>query len=139
MYHHNASLYHQCICRGAILVEMYHHFLQPTMNVWHGVLISAWTNIAVETLEIQKKSIIQRMLLPSSLGLSLVAKLSSLFVQQGVQRNAQEQQLSSRDGTPSSRRKQRLPMNDGLLSGCERLRLSVRDEQPVVMPSISGW
>jgi hypothetical protein len=44
-----------------------------------------------------KKSIIQRMLLPSSLGLSLVAKLSSLFVQRGVQRNAQEQPRKRRN------------------------------------------
>jgi len=86
-----------------------------------------------------KKSIMQWMLLPSSPGLSSVAKLSSLFVQQAVQRNGQEQQLSGQDGTLTSRRKQRLPMYDGLLSGCERLRLTVRDEQRVVMLSTSGW
>jgi hypothetical protein len=37
------------------------------------------------------------MLLPSSLGLSLVAKLSSLFVQRGVQMNAQEQPRKRRN------------------------------------------
>jgi len=93
----------------------------------------------MKALEIQINQIMEWMLLPSSPGLSSVAKLSSLFVQRAVQRYDQEQQLSGRDGTPSLRRKQRLPMNDGLLSGYERLRLIVRDEQRVVMPWISGW
>jgi hypothetical protein len=44
-----------------------------------------------------KKSIMQWMLLPSSPGLSSVAKLSSLFVQQAVQRNGQEQPRKRRN------------------------------------------
>lgn len=56
-----------------------------------------------------------------------------------LEMNHQHSQLSGQDGTLTSRRKQRLPMYDGLLSGCERLRLTVRDEQRVVMLSTSGW
>lgn len=124
---------------GVIVVEMYHYLFAANWKcaAWGAYFgMDERSNVGTKD---TKKSIMQWILLPSSPGLSSVAKLSSLFVQQAVQRNVQVQQLSDRDGIPSSRWKQRLPMNDGLLSGCERLRLTVQDEQRVVMPSISGW
>ena len=80
-----------------VLVEMCHHFCSQQESMCSmGAYFGIDEHSKAGTRD-TKKSIMQWMPLPSSPGLSSVAKLSSLFVQRAVQRYGQEQPTSWRN------------------------------------------